>query len=401
MSGSPPAQSVPAAAAGFLADLQAQSADWAAQGLRRQRRLVEGPAGPWLELADGGRCLSFLSNDYLGLAAHPGLREAVAEGARRWGAGSGASALISGHLGCHHQAERALADFVDRPRALLFITGYMANLAVVASLVQGEQDVVFSDQLNHASLIDGCRLSRARVVTFAHGDVADLEARLAQTPARRRLIATDSVFSMDGDMADLRGLAELAERHDALLLVDDAHGFGVLGPQGRGALAAAGLASDRVVMVGTLGKGAGLSGAFVAGCELVVEHLVQHGRTYIFSTSPAPAIAAAIPKALDLIAEGDERRLQLAALRQQLAVGSRQWLRRPLDSGTPILPVLVGEASDTMALAGALAAKGVLLAGIRPPTVPAGTGRLRISLSAAHTVDDVDSLCRCALEAGV
>lgn len=386
---------------GFLDALRRAATDWEAQGLRRQRRLVQGPVGPWIELAGQGRCLSFLSNDYLGLSAEPRLCEAVAEGARRWGAGSGASALISGHLGCHAEAERCLAEFVGSEQALLFITGYMANLAVVSALLEGEQDVVFSDRLNHASLIDGCRLSRARVLRYAHADLEDLAHRLSAHPARRRLIVTDAVFSMDGDCADLRGLLGLAEQHDALLLVDDAHGFGVLGPGGRGSLAAQGVHSDRLILMGTLGKGAGLSGAFVAATSAVVEHLVQHARTYVFSTSPAPAVVAAIPTALALLEGGDWRRERLGQLREQVSLGSAAWRRPAVDSGTPILPVQVGDVGETMRLAGALAGEGVLVAGIRPPTVPPGSSRLRISLSAAHVAEDIDLLCAVAQRQGV
>ncbi|MDE3011739.1 MAG: 8-amino-7-oxononanoate synthase [Pseudomonadota bacterium] len=391
----------PAGDSAFLAALEQQAQAWAAQDLRRIRRVLESAAGPWIEVAGKGRCLSFLSNDYLGLAADPVLRRAIAEGAMAWGAGSGASALISGHLRCHAEAERRLADFVGTPAALLFITGYMANLAVVASLVQGEQDVVFSDRLNHASLIDGCRLSRARIVTYAHGDLVDLATQLAATPARRRLIVSDAVFSMDGDVADLAGLLALAEAYDALLVIDDAHGFGVLGPEGRGALAAAGLRSERLVMMGTLGKGGGLSGAFVAASALVIEHLIQHGRTYVFSTSPAPAVAAAVSTALDLIVAGNWRRERLAELRQALMEGSQVWSRPVAEGTTPIVPVVVGEADATMRLAARLAESRVLLAGIRPPTVPAGTARLRISLSAGHVVEDVEQLCSVGRAAGI
>lgn len=385
----------------FLEALRTQAESWAAQGLNRSRRQVDGPVGPRLQVTGGASYLSFLSNDYLGLAAAPELRAAVAEGAMRWGAGSGSSALISGHLACHAYAEQALAEFVGAQSALLFITGYMANLAVVASLVQGSEDVVFSDQLNHASLIDGCRLSRARILRYRHRDLAELGRLLSSTPARRRLILTDGVFSMDGDVADLPTLLQLAEQHDALLVVDDAHGFGVLGPEGRGTAAAAGVASERLVQVGTLGKAAGLSGAFVAGCATVVDHLLQHARTYVFSTAPAPALAAAIPEALRLIRHGQARRDQLGLLRSVLRASSLGWQRRPVDSGTPILPVLVGEAGQTMGLAARLAERGVLVAGIRPPTVPEGSSRLRISLSAAHAEEDVRALWKAGVAVGL
>ena len=384
------------AGSGFLSALAEQADDWAQRGLVRRRRTVAGPCGPQLSLAgERGARLSFLSNDYLGFAAEPALREAVAEAALRWGSGSGASALISGHMLPHADAEQALAQFVGCEAALLFITGYMANLAILSSLVQGPEDVVFSDALNHASLIDGCRLSRARVCRYPHLDLESLSELLVATPGRRKLIVSDGVFSMDGDVADVVGLLALAERHDALLVVDDAHGFGVLGPQGRGVLAEADLHSPRLVLMGTLGKAVGLSGAFVAGSGLVIEHLLQHGRTYMFSTAPSPALAGAIPLALDLVGGrvGEGRRAQLGLLRSQLQAAAQGAGGRSLPDGrTPIVPLAVGAAADAIAYAEALAEAGVLVAGIRPPTVPEGTSRLRISLSAAHSLADVHGL---------
>ncbi len=377
----------------LLQGLVDEHAQRAGLGLTRHRRTLDAPVGVHVQDRDGGSAkLSFLSNDYLGLAGHPDLRQALADGALQWGAGSGASPLVSGHLGCHADAEAALAEFVGAEASLLFITGYMANLAVITSLLDHADDVVFSDALNHASLIDGCRLSRARVVPYAHGDLQMLQGLLLAHPGRRRLIATDAVFSMDGDQADLGSLLALAELHDTLLLVDDAHGFGVQGPQGRGSVAAANLHSERVILMGTLGKAAGLSGAFVAGDARVIEHLVQRSRSYIFSTSPAPAVAAAIPSALRLIAAGDARRRHVQALRTCLQEMAAQW-RFTLPWGeTPIAPVLVGEAAVTMTLAAALAQQGVLVAGIRPPTVPLGSSRLRISLSASHQLEDLRTL---------
>ena len=374
----------------------------AAQGLSRQRRTLNAATGIYVEEREGGaRLLSFLSNDYLGLAAHPHLCAALAAGVQRWGAGSGASPLVSGHLGCHADAEAALAEFTGFDAALLFITGYMANLAVLTSLLDHADDVVFSDALNHASLIDGCRLARGRVVTFPHGDLVALEALLQQHPGRRRMIASDAVFSMDGDEANLTALLCLADRHDTLLLVDDAHGFGVLGPHGQGSVGAAGIRSSRLILMGTLGKAAGLSGAFVAADSRVIEHLVQRGRSYIFSTSPAPAVAAAIPTALTLIAEGGFRRQHLQHLRIALQQIADRWQFVLPVGQTPIAPVLVGEAAHTMQLAGALAGQGVLVAGIRPPTVPVGSSRLRISLSAAHQPEHLDQLQAAARAVGM
>ena len=384
----------------FLAALEGQSKAWVERGVRRQRRILDGPADVRTAIAGQRATTAFLSNDYLGLAADPELREAVAEGARLWGAGAASSPLISGHMRCHANAEEALADFTGHAAALLFITGYMANLAVVSSLLGDPADAVFSDSLNHASLIDGCRLSRARIERYPHGDLATLAERLEAVPARRRLIVTDAVFSMDGDSADLHGLHALAEQYDALLLVDDAHGFGVFGPDGRGSLAAAGIRSERVILMGTLGKAAGLSGAFVAASALIIEHLIQHARSYVFSTAPAPALAYAIPTALDLIVGGEARRAQLRLLRTRLAVLAKDW-RYPLATfASPIVPIHIGGAVETMQLAQGFAEQGVLLAGIRPPTVPVGASRLRISLSASHETQDVDTLAQAARTLG-
>ena len=393
---------LPAAPSGFLQGLTQDAEEWARCGLVRRRRTLDGPAGPHIRLrGERGEFLSFLSNDYLGLASVPSLREAISAGAARWGSGAGSSALISGHLACHADAEAALAEFTRFPAALLFITGYMANLAIIGSLLHGPGDAVFSDNLNHASLIDGCRLSRARIVRYPHLDLDALSRLLASTEARRRLIVTDAVFSMDGDTADLPGLLALAERHDALLLVDDAHGFGLRGPQGRGSIAAADLRSERLILMGTLGKGAGLSGAFVAASNLIIEHLVQRGRTYVFSTAPAPAVAYAIPLVLELIAEGEARRAALVELRTAAALLLRRW-RFPAGEGEmPIIPVFVGEAEETMGLVEALAREGVLVAGIRPPTVPEGTSRLRISLSATHSLADIVTLGAAAQRVGL
>ncbi len=384
----------------WFAELEEEHARLSRHTLLRQRRVMGSVTGPVVEVA--GRCLTaFLSNDYLGLAAEPQLREAVADGARQWGAGSGSSPLVAGHLACHERAEQALAEFVGMEQALLFITGYMANLAVLTSLMDDEDDVIFSDALNHASLIDGCRLAKAKTVRYPHRDLAALEQALAAHSGRRRMIVTDAVFSMDGDEADLPGLLRLAEQQDALLLVDDAHGFGVLGPEGRGSVTAAGLRSARLVLMGTLGKAAGLSGAFVAADARVIRHLVQRARTYIYSTSPAPALATAVPTALAMIAAGDGRRAQLQWLAAELGRQSSAWRVLPTLGRTPIVPVVLGDAGATMALAQQMAAHGVLVAGIRPPTVPQGSSRLRISLSAAHTGQHLQQLLVAAQRAGL
>ena len=267
----------------FLDDLRADLDEIDRLGLVRQRRSQQSPCGPHV-LRDGRRYLSFCSNDYLGLAAAPELGEALAEGARRWGAGAGASHLVSGHYTAHDDLEQALAEFCGCQRAISFSTGYMANLAAVGTLA-ARGDAIFADRLNHASLVDGALLSRARLSRYPHRDLDHLAHLLATTPARRRLIVSDTVFSMDGDLAPVPQLLELADRHDALLVLDDAHGLGVLGPQGRGTLAHFELASPRIVLIGTLGKAAGLAGAFVAGNLSVIEWLVQKARSYIFTTA--------------------------------------------------------------------------------------------------------------------
>jgi len=386
---------------GFLSSLQKEAHDWEARGLTRQRRVVLSPAGPHIQIE--GRpfeTLSFLSNDYLGLAAHPDLRIAVAEAVQAWGAGSGASPLVSGNMRCHLQAERALAEFVGAEDALLFITGYMANLAIISSLLSSPEDVVFSDSLNHASLIDACRLSRARIERYPHLDMQALSQALKNTHARRRLIVTDGVFSMDGDCAPIALLAEFAEEFDALLVVDDAHGFGVRGEQGRGSLSEECVQSDRIILMSTLGKAAGLSGAFVSASAFLIEFFVQHARTYIFSTSPSPALVGAIPQALKLLREGEERRQKLKDLSRYLALGASAWRYKTAFHGTPIIPVITGDERETMQYAHRFAELGVLLAGIRPPTVPVGTSRLRISLSAAHETKDIDYLLESAQAIG-
>lgn len=371
----------------LLDGLRADLADLSAQSLRRQRRSNALACAP-RAVVDGREMLAFCSNDYLGLAGEPALAAALAEGAARWAAGSGASHLVSGHYTVHDALEARLAEFVGCERALYFSTGYMANSGIIPALV-GRGDAVFADRLNHASLVDGMLLSRAEMKRYPHADVGALARLLEASQARRKLIVTDSVFSMDGDLAPLAELLALAERHDAWLMVDDAHGFGVLGPQGRGALAEAGLASWRLIYVGTLGKAAGVSGAFAAGQADVVEWLMQRVRTYIFTTGAPPALAHALLASLDLIENGDARRARLArnidCLARHLAL--TRW--RLLPSRTAIQPVVVGGNEETLALARALWDEGLWVPAIRPPTVPVGSARLRISLTAAHAEEDV------------
>ncbi|MBA3995873.1 MAG: 8-amino-7-oxononanoate synthase [Candidatus Accumulibacter sp.] len=363
-------------------------------GLRRRRRTLESPCGPLARVA-GRELVSFCSNDYLGLAGDPALIDAAAAGARRWGVGSGASHLVSGHLAPHEALEARLAAFTGFARALLFSTGYMANLGIVPALV-GRGDAVFADKLNHASLIDAAQLAKAQGADsqrYAHGDLAALERQLAASPARRKLILTDAVFSMDGDLAPLPGLLALAERFDAWLVVDDAHGFGVLGPQGRGSLAHFNLkASPRLVYMGTLGKAAGAAGAFVAASETVIEWLLQRARTYIFTTGSSPIVACALLAALDEIERGDARRTHLWQLAAQLRDGLAGTRWRLLPSPTAIQPVLIGDNHEALRIADALLERGLWVPAIRPPTVPKGTARLRVCLSAAHTAAQVASL---------
>lgn len=361
------------------------------EGLRRKRRVLEAPCGP-LARVQGRELLSFCSNDYLGLANAPALIDAACAGARQWGVGSGASHLVSGHLAAHELLEQRLAAFTGFDSALLMTCGYMANLGIVAALV-GRGDAVFADRLNHASLIDAVLLSRADSQRYAHADLAALERLLAKSSARRKLILTDAVFSMDGDLAPLAGLLALAERFDAWLVVDDAHGFGVLGPQGRGSLAHLGLpASERVVYMGTLGKAAGGSGAFVAASHTVCEWLLQRARTYIFTTGSSPAMACALLASLDLIEQGDTRRAQLQHLTTQLKDGLDGTRWQLLASPTAIQPIVIGDNHETLRVASALFERGLWVPAIRPPTVPAGTARLRVSLSSAHTQEQVQQL---------
>ena len=370
------------------AELTAQLAQLSVDGLTRTRRTLDAPCGP-LARVDGRALISFCSNDYLGLATDPVLIEAACTGAHTWGVGSGASHLVSGHLAPHAALEEALAAFTGFTRALLFSTGYMANLGIVPALV-GRGDAIFADKLNHASLIDAVQLSRASSQRYAHADLAMLERQLAASPARRKLIVSDAVFSMDGDLAPLPGLLALAERFDAWLLIDDAHGFGVLGAQGRGSLAHFNLPSaPRIIYMGTLGKAAGGSGAFVAGSETLIEWLLQRARTYIFSTGASPAMACALLASLQLIADGDARRAHLRQLTAQLRDGLAATRWRLLPSPTAIQPVIIGDNHEAVRVAGALFERGVWVPAIRPPTVAKGSARLRVSLSAAHRSEHV------------
>jgi len=360
------------------------------EGLQRIRRTLDSAQGT-RPIVDGARVLAFASNDYLGLACDPALVAAAREGAERWGVGAGASHLAGGHQAPHAALEARLAAFVaPDARALLFSTGYLANLAIVTALADRET-AVFADRLNHACLNDAVLLARAQHVRYPHGDVDALAARLRASTARRKVIATDAVFSMDGDLAPLPALLELAEAHDAWLVVDDAHGFGVLG-DGRGTPSHFGLRSERLVHMGTLGKAAGVAGAFACAHPAVIETIVQRARPYVFTTAAPAMLACALLASLDLIEQGAARRQRLvrsvARLRERME--PLRW--KLLPSQTPIQALVVGGNDSAVALASHLWSQRIYVPAMRPPTVPRGTARLRISLSAAHTDDDVDAL---------
>jgi 8-amino-7-oxononanoate synthase len=362
-----------------------------AEGLYRRRRVTEGAQGPEL-VVDGRRMLAFCSNDYLGLAADPRLAEAMNRGVARYGVGSGAAHLISGHSQAHHALEEELAEFAGRERALLFSTGYMANLGVVSALL-GRGDSVFEDRLNHASLIDGGLLSRARFKRYPHSDVAALAAQLQSAGAGRRLVVTDGVFSMDGDVAPIMQLASASKTGEAWLMVDDAHGIGVTGPQGRGSVSAVGLGQDEVpILMGTLGKALGTSGAFVAGSEELIETLIQQARSYIYTTAMPPAVAEATRASLRIAASEEWRRERLQGLITRFRHGVQKIGLELMDSATPIQPILLGSSERANRWSEALQREGILVGAIRPPTVPEGSARLRITLSSAHTAAQLEAL---------
>ncbi len=386
----------------WLDDIPARLAELDAARLRRSRRAtapLQGAAsGAHMEV-DGHPMLAFCSNDYLGLAGHPTLVRAACAGAQAFGVGSGGSPLVSGHSTANAALEEQLARFVQLPRALYFYAGYATNAGIVPALV-GAGDALFSDALNHACLIDGARLSRAQIHRYAHADLDDLAAQLAACTARRKLVISDAVFSMDGNVADIRGLLALCEQHDALLLLDDAHGFGVLGPQGRGSLAEAGLtgagASPRVLYMATLGKAAGVAGAFVAGSDMLIEWLLQKTRSYIFATAAPPMLASALQASVGLIEAGDDRREALAERIAELRAGLAPLLARTgwrlLPSRTAVQALVIGANDAALAVMEGLRQRGLWVPAIRPPTVPEGTARLRIALSASHTRIDVQLL---------
>jgi len=358
-----------------------------AAGLLRRLRPLDGPQDPWVTI-EGRRVLLLCSNNYLGLATHPALREAAARAARDWGVGAGASRLISGSLRLHEALEEQLAALKGTAAALLFGSGYQANVGAITALV-GSDDAVFSDELNHASIIDGCRLSRARVLVYPHNDVEALAALLTRHSARRRLVVTESVFSMDGDSAPLAAICDVADRYGAFVMVDEAHATGVLGPTGGGLVEAAGLRGRVALQVGTLGKALGTYGAFVAGSRAVVDLLVNAARSFVYTTAlPPPAVAAAAA-AVNVLQAEPQRRQQLAANASTLWHGLRDAGLQVGAAPGHIIPVHIGDAERTMQWSEALLAAAVFVQGIRPPTVPPGTARLRVTVMSTHTATDL------------
>ncbi|SER37161.1 8-amino-7-oxononanoate synthase [Nitrosomonas sp. Nm51] len=380
----------------FFDDLAEQLSIREQQGLKRYRSILDSPQSRYVDI-DGNEYLSFGSNDYLGLSNHPVLVQSACQGARHYGVGAGASHLLYGHSAAHHELEKALAQFTGFSRTLLFSNGYMANIGVVTALV-GRHDVVFADKLNHASLNDAAILSRARLIRYPHLDLTALEQHLKKTNARRKLVITDAVFSMDGDAAPIPNLAALCERYNAMLLLDDAHGFGVLGKEGRGILFTENsmpthgcnvLHSPHIVYMATLGKAAGVSGAFVAASSEIIETLIQTAKSYIYTTAGPPLLSHVLLHSLTLIEHENWRREHLFRLVNRLKHELRKTSWRLLPSNTPIQPVFIGSTREVLRIGQELKAQKILVPAIRPPTVPINTARLRISLSALHQEADI------------
>ena len=341
---------------------------------------------------DGNKVISFCSNDYLGLANHPEVKAAFIEGVERYGAGSGAAHLINGHTRAHHELELELAEFSGYPRALLFSTGYMANLGLAQAMVR-KGDTVLEDRLNHASLLDGGLLSGARLMRYRHNDAGELDTKLASRKQGEKLVLSDGVFSMDGDIADVAALAGTCQRHDAWLMIDDAHGFGVLGDNGRGTLEHTGVSTAAVpVYMATLGKALGTAGAFVSGSDELVETLIQSARTYIYTTATPAAVAEATRASLKIIQTEPQWRERLQQNIRYFRNCCDQTNIQLSESKTAIQPIMIGETEDTVSISNELFASGILVTAIRPPTVPEGTARLRVTLSAAHNHEQIDKL---------
>jgi 8-amino-7-oxononanoate synthase len=376
----------------MLAALQTALEKRQAEGLIRQRRLLDSPQAETIQ-TNSQQYLSFCSNDYLGLANHPDLIRTMQLAAGEAGVGSGASNLITGHHRYHDILEKQLAAFVQMPAALLFSTGYMANIGVLGALA-GRRDAIFADKLNHACLNDGSYYSLAEFHRFAHNDVAALEKLLKASEAKRKIVTVDAVFSMDGDIAPLKEYLALCEQYDAYLYIDDAHGFGVLGDHGQGTLNHLQLASPRITMMATLGKAAGVAGAFVAGEQVVIDYLIQTAKSYVYSTPAPPALSATLSKSVQLIEQGDSLRTHLQQLIKTLKKHLKLSKWQLMPSETAVQPLLIGSNLDALKLSEYLQTKGILVPAIRPPTVPKNTARLRISLSAAHKEADVIQLAK-------
>ncbi|MFI3219140.1 MAG: 8-amino-7-oxononanoate synthase [Methylococcales bacterium] len=370
--------------------LASNLAEIAQQGLYRSRRIIESPQGINLQF-NGRHIINFCSNDYLGLAHHSDVIQAFKSAADDYGVGSGSAHLVSGHSMAHHALEEELAAFTGRDRALLFSTGYMANMGVISALV-GRNDAVFQDRLNHSSLLDGALLSGARLKRYAHADTEHLDTLITESKARK-LIVTDGVFSMDGDFAPLPALVQTAKANGAWLMVDDAHGLGVLGQQGGGVLAHYGLTQEDVpILMGTLGKGLGTFGAFIAGSEVLIETLIQKARTYIYTTALPAAVAEATRASLKLVIADDWRRDKLTQLSERFTSGAEQLGLSLCASNSAIHPLIIGDSQQAVAISNALFEQGFLVIAIRPPTVPQGSARLRITLSALHEEQHIDRL---------
>jgi len=381
--------------------LQASLDQRRADALYRQRAVLQSPQQPEA-IIDGKSYLAFSSNDYLGLANHPDLIKAFQEASNEYGVGGGSSHLVNGHSVHHHALEEELAEFTGRQRAILFSNGYMANMGVINALLD-KQDAVLQDRLNHASLLDAGLLSGARFQRYLHNDVASLQQRLSKCEsARRTLVVTDGVFSMDGDVAELPSICTAAKAANAWVMVDDAHGFGTLGKTGGGCAEHFGLSTEQLpVLMGTLGKAFGTYGAFVAGDEVLIETLIQHARSYIYTTSMPPAIAAATRASLKLVINDQWRRDHLSVLIEQFRLGCEQLGLSLMDSPTPIQPILVGDSEKALQISTSLKEKGIWITAIRPPTVPQGGARLRVTLTAAHTEAHVAQLLNALSEIAV
>ena len=380
-----------------LDDLKEDLAQRKAEHLYRSRKVLESPQSVE-PIIDGKKVLSFCSNDYLGLANHPDVVSRFKQAADQYGVGSGSAHLVSGHTKEHHALEEELADFIGTERVLLFSTGYMANLGVVSALCDRHSEI-YEDKLNHASLLDAALLSRSKRIRFPHLDTENLEERLSNSESQDKFIASDGVFSMDGDLAPLNKLVTLAEKNNATLMIDDAHGIGVLGEKGKGIIEHFGVENKHVpVLMGTLGKAFGTAGAFVAGSEELVETLIQKSRSYIFTTAMPAAVAAATRESLDIIKKENWRREKLQSLIAQFRKGASELGLTLIDSISPIQPIIIGSSEKTVSLSEKLLEKNILISAIRPPTVAEGTSRLRVTFSATHTEKHIEKLLKALSE---